>query len=123
MFITYILFSEKLNKYYIGSTCCLEDRINKLKNGMDSQVGVEGLKFSGGEKQRIAIARAIYQNPNILFMDESTSALDDETEKAIISKLFNAFKDKTIIMIAHRQSTINRCSVVWNLKNGVLSSK
>jgi ABC-type multidrug transport system fused ATPase/permease subunit len=101
----------------------LEDRINKLKNGMDSEVGVEGLKFSGGEKQRIAIARAIYQNPNILFMDESTSALDDETEEAIISNLFNAFKDKTIIMIAHRQSTINRCNVVWNLKNGALTDQ
>jgi ABC-type bacteriocin/lantibiotic exporter with double-glycine peptidase domain len=124
--ITFNFFGEniddaKLN--YSIKVSGLEDRINKLKNGMDSQVGVEGLKFSGGEKQRIAIARAIYQNPNILFMDESTSALDDETEKAIISKLFNAFKDKTIIMIAHRQSTINRCSVVWNLKNGVLSSK
>ena len=101
----------------------LEDRINKLKNGLDSEVGVDGLKFSGGEKQRIAIARAIYQNPNILFMDESTSALDDETEEFIISNLFNAFKDKTIIIIAHRQSTINRCNVVWNLKNGVLSNQ
>ena len=101
----------------------LEDRINKLKNGLDSEVGVDGLKFSGGEKQRIAIARAIYQNPNILFMDESTSALDDQTEEFIISNLLNAFKDKTIIIIAHRQSTINHCNVVWNLKNGVLSKQ
>jgi ABC-type bacteriocin/lantibiotic exporter with double-glycine peptidase domain len=101
----------------------LEDRINKLKNGLDSEVGVDGLKFSGGEKQRIAIARAIYQNPNILFMDESTSALDDQTEEFIISNLLNAFKDKTIIIIAHRQSTINHCNVVWNLKNGVLSNQ
>jgi len=101
----------------------LEDRINKLKNGLDSEVGVDGLKFSGGEKQRIAIARAIYQNPNILFMDESTSALDDQTEEFIISNLLKAFKDKTIIIIAHRQSTINHCNVVWNLKNGVLSNQ
>ena len=123
--ITFNFFGEniddtKLN--YSIKISGLEDRINKLKNGLDSEVGVDGLKFSGGEKQRIAIARAIYQNPNILFMDESTSALDDETEEAIISNLFNAFKDKTIIIIAHRQSTINRCNVVWNLKNGALSS-
>jgi ABC-type branched-subunit amino acid transport system ATPase component len=123
--ITFNFFGENIDDIKLKHSIKisgLEDRINKLKNGLDSEVGVEGLKFSGGEKQRIAIARAIYQNPNILFMDESTSALDDETEEAIISNLFNAFKDKTIIIIAHRQSTINRCNVVWNLKNGALSS-
>jgi ABC-type multidrug transport system fused ATPase/permease subunit len=123
--ITFNFFGENIDDIKLNHSIKisgLEDRINKLKNGLDSEVGVEGLKFSGGEKQRIAIARAIYQNPNILFMDESTSALDDETEEAIISNLFNAFKDKTIIIIAHRQSTINRCNVVWNLKNGALSS-
>jgi ABC-type bacteriocin/lantibiotic exporter with double-glycine peptidase domain len=124
--ITFNFFDENIDDIklnYSIKVSGLEDRINKLKNGLDSEVGVDGLKFSGGEKQRIAIARAIYQNPNILFMDESTSALDDETEEVIISNLFNAFKDKTIIIIAHRQSTINRCSVVWNLKNGALSSQ
>ena len=124
--ITFNFFGEntddiKLN--YSIKVSGLEDRINKLKNGLDSEVGVDGLKFSGGEKQRIAMARAIYQNPNILFMDESTSALDEETEEVIISNLFNAFKDKTIIIIAHRRSTINRCNVVWNLKNGVLTNQ
>ena len=59
----------------------LEDKVNSLEKGVDSKVGVEGLKFSGGERQRIAIARAVYRNPNILFMDESTSALDDNTEE------------------------------------------
>ena len=125
-YITFNFFGEntddiKLN--YSIKVSGLEDRINKLKNGLDSEVGVDGLKFSGGEKQRIAMARAIYQNPNILFMDESTSALDEETEEVIISNLFNAFKDKTIIIIAHRRSTINRCNVVWNLKNGVLTNQ
>ncbi len=124
--ITFNFFGENIDDIklnYSIKVSGLEDRINKLKNGLDSEVGVDGLKFSGGEKQRIAIARAIYQNPNILFMDESTSALDEETEEVIISKLFNAFKDKTIIIIAHRQSTINRCNVVWNLKNGVLTNQ
>lgn len=124
--ITFNFFGENIDETklnYSIKVSGLEDRINKLKNGLNSEVGVEGLKFSGGEKQRIAIARAIYQSPNILFMDESTSALDDETEEKIISNLFNAFKNKTIIIIAHRQSTINRCSVVWNLKNGALSNQ
>jgi ABC-type bacteriocin/lantibiotic exporter with double-glycine peptidase domain len=98
----------------------LQHKINQLKEGLDTEVGVEGLKFSGGERQRIAIARAIYQEPNILFMDESTSALDDKTEEIIISNLFDQFKHKTIIIIAHRNSTINRCNVVWNLENGKL---
>ena len=83
---------------------------------------MEGLRFSGGERQRIAIARAIYKEPNIIFMDESTSALDDKTEEIVISNLFNAFKDKTIVIISHRKSTINLCNVVWNLKNGILSA-
>ena len=124
--ITFNFFGENIDDIklnYSIKVSGLEDRINKLKNGLDSEVGVDGLKFSGGEKQRIAIARAIYQNPNILFMDESTSALDEETEEVIISNLFNAFKDKTIIIIAHRRSTINRCNVVWNLKNGVLTNQ
>ena len=99
----------------------LENKVDSLEKGVDSKVGVEGLKFSGGERQRIAIARAIYQEPNIIFMDESTSALDDKTEEIIMSNLFDAFKGKTIIIIAHRKSTVNRCDIVWNLKNGILS--
>lgn len=98
----------------------LEDKINSLENGVESKVGVEGLKFSGGERQRIAIARAVYRNPNILFMDESTSALDDNTEEIVMNNLLNNFIGKTIIIIAHRKSTIERCNEVWNLKNGRL---
>ena len=98
----------------------LEDKVNSLENGVESNVGVEGLKFSGGERQRIAIARAVYRNPNILFMDESTSALDDNTEELVMNNLLNNFIGKTIIIIAHRKSTIKRCSEVWNLKNGRL---
>ena len=98
----------------------LEDKINSLEKGFDSKTGVEGLKFSGGERQRIAIARAVYRNPNILFMDESTSALDDNTEELVMNNLLNYFTGKTIIMIAHRKSTINRCKEVWYLQDGKL---
>lgn len=98
----------------------LEDKINSLENGVESKAGVEGLKFSGGERQRIAIARAVYRNPNILFMDESTSALDDNTEELVMKNLLNNFSGKTIIIIAHRKSTIARCNEVWNLQKGRL---
>lgn len=98
----------------------LEDKVNSLEKGVDSKVGVEGLKFSGGERQRIAIARAVYRNPNILFMDESTSALDDNTEELVMNNLLNHFIGKTIIIIAHRKSTINRCKEVWYLQDGKL---
>jgi len=121
--ITFNFFNENIDDLKLERSlkiAGLEKKINQLKYGLDSEVGVEGLRFSGGERQRIAIARAIYQEPNILFMDESTSALDDKTEEMIISNLLDAFKNKTIIIIAHRKSTINRCNVVWNLKNGVL---
>jgi ABC-type bacteriocin/lantibiotic exporter with double-glycine peptidase domain len=98
----------------------LENKVDSLEKGIDSKVGAEGLKFSGGERQRIAIARAVYRNPKILFMDESTSALDDNTEELVMNNLLNNFLGKTIIIIAHRKSTIERCNEVWNLKNGRL---
>lgn len=122
--IAFNFFNEKIDDLKLESClkiAGLDKKIKQLKHGLESEVGVEGLRFSGGERQRIAIARAIYKEPNIIFMDESTSALDDKTEEIVISNLFNAFKDKTIVIISHRKSTINLCNVVWNLKNGILS--
>ena len=78
------------------------------------------LKLSGGEKQRVALARAIYKNPSIFFMDEATSALDTETEEKIISNIKSNLSAKTIIMIAHRKSTIQDCDQIINLNNGKL---
>lgn len=112
------LDSKRLEKAIIVSG--LKEKISQLKDGVNSKVGTEGLKFSGGEKQRIAIARAIYRNPNILFMDESTSALDDGTEELVMNNLLNYFSGKTMVIIAHRKSTINRCNEVWTLDNGNL---
>jgi ABC-type bacteriocin/lantibiotic exporter with double-glycine peptidase domain len=122
--IAFNFFNENIDDSKLESClkiASLDKKIKQLKQGLDSEVGVEGLRFSGGERQRIAIARAIYQEPNIIFMDESTSALDDKTEEIIMSNLFDAFKGKTIIIIAHRKSTVNLCDIVWNLKNGILS--
>ena len=92
-----------------------------MPNGIETKVGADGLKLSGGERQRIALARAVYREPNIFFMDESTSALDDKTEEIIMKNIENNFSDKTMIMIAHRKTTIEKCDKVWNLVNGSIT--
>lgn len=99
---------------------CLQKKIFELPDGLRTKVGNDGLRLSGGEKQRIALARAIYKNPDIFFMDESTSALDSETEQKIMLNLKNNFSKKTIILIAHRKSTIDACDKIINIKNGVI---
>lgn len=99
---------------------CLEKKIAELPNGLKTKVGNDGLRLSGGEKQRVALARAIYRDPDIFFMDESTSALDSETEEIIMKNLKQNFTNKTIILIAHRNSTINACDRIINIKDGII---
>jgi len=98
----------------------LEDVIKNLDKGLNTIVGNDGLMLSGGEKQRIAIARSVYRNPEILFLDEFTSALDEKTENKIIKNLKQYFKGKSILIITHRKSTLDICDKVYELKNGEL---
>ena len=81
----------------------LNNKISSLEKGLNENIGTDGVKLSGGEKQRIALARAIYKNKKIIFLDEFTSSLDIETENKIISNLNNLLQDKTLIIIAHRK--------------------
>ena len=110
---------EKMN--FAIEMSCLEKKIFELPDGITTKVGNDGLKLSGGEKQRIALARAIYKNPDIFFMDESTSALDSQTEQKIMWNLKENFSKKTIILIAHRKSTIDACDKIINIKDGTIS--
>jgi ABC-type multidrug transport system fused ATPase/permease subunit len=108
----------RLDKAIIDSQ--LNDVIQRLPDGIDTFVGERGIRLSGGERQRIGIARALYNNPEILILDEATSSLDNETEKDFMSSI-NALQGiKTIIIIAHRLTTIQNCNKIFELKNGVL---
>ena len=93
----------------------LSDFINSLPNGLSTLVGEGGLKLSGGQRQRIGIARAIYKKADVIIFDEATSALDAETENAVIKSINGLSKDLTIIMVAHRITTIKDCSRIIKL--------
>ncbi len=96
----------------------LKKLLSNLENGLDTMLGERGVRFSGGERQRIGIARALYTNPDILVFDEATSSLDTKTEKEIMNSIHSFKNDKTIIMITHRLSTLDSCDKVFKLSNG-----
>ena len=88
----------------------------ETKQGFQTLVGEGGVQLSGGQRQRIAIARALYGLPEILVLDEATSALDDETEMKIMDEIYQISQDKTLIIIAHRMSTIKNCNRIYEVK-------
>jgi ATP-binding cassette subfamily C protein len=96
----------------------LETLIDELPNGLDTVVGERGVRLSGGQRQRIGIARALYHNPQMLIMDEATSALDNITEKYVIEALEKLRGDRTIIIIAHRLTTVRNCDVIYLMNEG-----
>jgi ABC-type transport system involved in Fe-S cluster assembly fused permease/ATPase subunit len=99
------------------------DFIKSLPEGFDAMVGERGLKLSGGEKQRVAIARTILKAPPILILDEATSALDTATEQEIQASLDFVSKDRTTLVIAHRLSTVINADEIIVLKDGVIAEK
>jgi ABC-type multidrug transport system fused ATPase/permease subunit len=90
--------------------------VRQLPNGYDTNVGERGVMLSGGQRQRIGIARALYKNPQILFMDEATSALDVETEQAVNEAIQSLSGQKTMVIIAHRESAVARCDTIVQLR-------
>ena len=89
----------------------------KKKEGIRTIVGDRGIMLSGGQKQRIAIARALYDNPDILVLDEATSALDNETEEEIMKEIYDVSKDRTLIIVAHRLTTLKDCDRIFVINN------
>jgi ATP-binding cassette, subfamily B, bacterial PglK len=96
----------------------LIDLIEQLPQGVNTMVGERGIRLSGGQRQRVALARAFYHGRNILVMDESTSALDNETEREIVSEIQRLKGRKTIIVIAHRVTTLKHCDKIIRLEKG-----
>jgi ATP-binding cassette subfamily C protein len=99
-------------------TAQLKEFISSLNDGVDTMVGERGIRLSGGQRQRIGIARALYNNPQVLVMDEATSALDNITERVLIKAIERLRGDKTIIMIAHRLTTVKNCDTIYMMKDG-----
>lgn len=96
----------------------LDDFVRSLPEGLDSSVGERGIRVSGGQRQRLSIARALYEDPEVLIMDEATAALDNDTEKAIMDSINRLHGNKTLIIIAHRLQTIEKCDAVYRIGEG-----
>jgi ATP-binding cassette subfamily B protein len=103
---------------YAARMACMDDFIDQLPLGYNTRIGQEGLTLSGGEEQRVLIARAIYKNPAFLFLDEGTSALDANNERRIMENLELVFRGKTVLIVAHRLSTVKHADHIVVLDQG-----
>lgn len=101
----------------------LFDFVDSLPEGMETCVGDRGIRLSGGQRQRIGIARALYHNPEVLVLDEATSALDNDTEAAVMEAIDSLKGQKTIVIIAHRLTTIKNADVIFEVKAGTVEKK
>jgi len=126
--VTNITFKEKIdsddNKFYESiKKAKLDKFIDSLPNGINTHIGERGIRISGGQRQRLALARAFYSDKEIIFLDESTSELDSDTEKDILSDLFTISSDLTLILISHKKDTLKLCDKVIYLKdNNILET-
>ena len=96
----------------------LDEFVKSLPDGVNTSIGERGIRISGGQRQRIGIARALYYDPEVLILDEATSALDNDTEAAIMDSINSLHGKKTLVIIAHRLQTIEKCDMIYRVENG-----
>jgi ATP-binding cassette subfamily B protein len=111
-------FIDKKKLAHAVNVANITSFIEGLPLSYNTKIGMEGVGLSTGQKQRLLIARAVYKNPDYLFFDEATSALDANNEKVIMENLNNFFQDKTVVVIAHRLSTVKNAHQIVVLDNG-----
>lgn len=119
--VTFGVLKEDVNEEMVWAaleSAQLREFVENLPDGIDTIVGERGIKFSGGQRQRIAIARALYYNPDILILDEATSSLDNETETAVMEAIDTLQGLKTLLIVAHRLTTIKNCDEIYEIADG-----
>lgn len=116
-----VLDDEKVDEEQLIKCCQIaqiKEEIDQMPRGFDTEIGEQGRNLSGGQKQRLLIARALYRNPNYLFLDEATNALDTVHEQKIVQALNSAFENRTVVIIAHRLSTIRHADQIVVMDKG-----
>ena len=122
-----IIFSNTLTDinidevFHAAKLAGISSFIESLPQSYDTKVGERGVRLSGGQVQRIGIARALYRKPSVIVFDEATNALDGITEKILIETIHKISHQKTIIMIAHRLTSVKRCDSIHLIENGIIS--
>ena len=96
----------------------MEKFVARLPDGLDTRVGERGVRMSGGERQRVGIARALYHDPPVLVLDEATSALDIATERRVMQAVMALRRSKTVLIISHRLTTVEHCDRLYRLEHG-----
>lgn len=119
--IAFGIADEKIDEQFVWNAleyAQLKEFVESLPDGIETIIGERGVRLSGGQRQRIAIARALYYNPSILVLDEATSALDVETERAVMEAVDRLQGQKTLIIVAHRLTTIRNCDKIYEIIDG-----
>mgnify|MGYP004524410981 FL=1 len=121
-----LIFDKKISDEKIKKVLglvCLDKFYGKLENGLDTELGEKGIRMSGGERQRVALARLFFDDSKIIILDEATSAMDNITEKLVMKNVVNQLNNKTLIVIAHRLETIKDVDKIYVLSDGIIQEE